>query len=70
MTNIAVPAILPIIFNVVNPLDAIHKKKRKIAKQINETSIDPTVDTKEPFPLNNQLNDTRIPCGFCARYGT
>jgi len=67
ITNMAVPAMFPIIFKVVNPLEAIHKKNRKIAKQINETSMEPIVDTNVPFPLNNQLNDTKIPWGFCAK---
>ena len=69
MTNIAVPAILPIRFKVAIPRDDSHKKSKKRTKQMTETAIDEIVLTKFPLPLKSQLSAMRIPCGFCARYG-
>ena len=54
--NIAVPAMLPMRFKVVNPRDDSHKIAKKSAKQIKDTVIEETVFTKLPLPLNNQLH--------------
>ena len=67
--KVAVPAIVPIVFKEVIPLEATHKNNRNIANIIVWAIIVLIPLTKVPSPLTAHPNAINIACGFWAKYG-